>query len=85
VSHRVKHWERPLGEGGLEIYVEVGTGRRFRVLAWPAHDARALVKTWSEQVGITLPPPEIKAQRPAPDTAGAEASRRAKARRAGAA
>lgn len=76
----IVHWERPMSEGGLEIYVRVSGGRQFRVTAWPAHDARQLVKTWSEQVGITLPEPEHKARRPTPKVSGFEAVRRGRAK-----
>lgn len=63
---RLVHWERPLSDGGLEIFVKAGTGRSFRVLAWPAHDARHLRDLWQQHTGITLPEPEVKSKRPTP-------------------
>jgi len=78
----ITHWEREMSAGGLEIYVRVSAGRQFKVAAWPAHDARALVRTWAEQVGVTLPEPEQKPRRPTPAVTGIEAVRRGRAARA---
>lgn len=60
----IRHWERGLADGGLEIFIAHGA-RSIHILATPARDARKLRDLWVKGAGLKLPDPEVRPPRAA--------------------
>lgn len=58
----IRHWERGLADGGLEIFIAHGA-RSIHILATPKRDAIKLRKLWCESTGLKLPDPEVRPPR----------------------